>query len=96
MNLDEAILAPRIHPKMSINDENERVINLKAFEAEMSDNSWGENSLKYWIDNGFDVESKYSRASFGRVNAVMKKSNVIIGASDPDWEGAATTMVTCN
>ena len=96
MDLDEAISAPRIHPKMSINEENERVINLKAFEAEMSDNSWGENSLKYWIDNGFDVESKYSRASFGRVNAVMKKSNVIIGESDPDWEGAATTMVTCN
>ena len=96
MNLNKAISAPRIHPKMSINDENERVINLKAFEAEMSDNSWGENSLKYWIDNGFDVESKYSRASFGRVNAVMKKSNVIIGESDPDWEGAATTMVTCN
>ena len=62
----------------------------------MSDNGWGENSLKYLLDTGFDVESKYSRASFGRVNAVMKKSNVIIGESDPDWEGAATTMVTCN
>ena len=95
LTLERAISAPRVHPSMMINSENERVINLNSFEAEASDQGWNDRSVQYWEKSGFNVNLVHSRASFGRVNAVTNKSSVIMGQSDPDWEGSATASIKC-
>ena len=95
LTLERAISAPRVHPSMTINSENERVINLNSFEAEASDQGWNDRNVQYWKKSGFNVNLVHSRASFGRVNAVTNKSSVIMGQSDPDWEGSATASIKC-
>ena len=95
LTLERAISAPRVHPSMTINSENERVINLNSFEAEASDQGWNDRNVQYWEKSGFNVNLVHSRASFGRVNAVTNKSSVIMGQSDPDWEGSATASIKC-
>jgi len=93
--LSEAIVAPRIHPKQSIDENNHRVIDLLAFEAETSAPGWSQADVNYWRTQGFNVTEVDKHASFGRVHAITRQNNVLKGTADPDWEGSASDQMIC-
>ena len=93
--LSEAIAAPRIHPKQRIDENNRRVIDLLAFEAETSAPGWSQADVNYWHTQGFNVTEVDKHASFGRVHAITKQNNVLKGTADPDWEGSASDQMIC-
>jgi gamma-glutamyltranspeptidase/glutathione hydrolase len=93
--LSEAIAAPRIHPKQRIDENNRRVIDLLAFEAETSAPGWSQADVNYWRTQGFNVTEVDKHASFGRVHAITKQNNVLKGTADPDWEGSASDQMIC-
>jgi gamma-glutamyltranspeptidase/glutathione hydrolase len=93
-SLRAALAAPRIHPESTINDSNQRVVNLDAFDAEMSA-GWTEQHLQAWDSAGFSVKPVTTRASFGRVHAVEFRGAKLSAAADPDWEGTASATTSC-
>ena len=93
--LSEAIAAPRIHPHQSIDENNHRVIDLLAFEAETSSPGWSQADVTYWRTHGFNVTEVDKHASFGRVHAITRQNNILKGTADPDWEGAASDQMIC-
>jgi gamma-glutamyltranspeptidase/glutathione hydrolase len=94
-SLKDAINAPRVHPLALIDENNRRIIDLRSFSAEMSSPAWTENDLAYWKLNGFNVTELEKRATFGRVHAISQFNAKLVGVSDPDWEGSASTEKNC-
>lgn len=95
-NLSEAIRAPRIHPLATIDKNNKRVIDLRAFDAEMSQPKWSKSEIIYWRNAGFKVTKITKNASFGRVHAIAEQAGKLLGVADPDWEGTSSEPVKCS
>ena len=94
--LSEAVTAPRVHPLATINKDNERVIDLSAFDAEMDGPGWDESDILYWQNVGFKVNKISKSASFGRIHAIVGQDDKLVGVADPDWEGSANDPVRCS
>ena len=94
-SLSEALAAPRVHPKNIIDENNQRIVTLDAFDAEMTAGGWSQEQLKAWTAAGFKVKEIDSHASFGRVHALALGDAELAGAADPDWEGSATQPANC-
>ena len=95
-SLSEAVTAPRVHPLATINKDNERVIDLSAFDAEMDGPGWDESDILYWQNAGFKVNEISKSASFGRIHAIVGQDDKLVGVADPDWEGSANDPVRCS
>jgi gamma-glutamyltranspeptidase/glutathione hydrolase len=94
-NLSEAVAAPRVHPLTSIDKNDNRVIDLQSFNAEISYPGWTSENLEYWRLNGFNVTETERNASFGRIHATLSSHSNLFGVADPDWEGTASTQNIC-
>jgi len=94
-SLEDAIKAPRVHPLTSISEENERVIDLMGFEAEITPDGWQDVQIDAWIKNGFTVKREPRPARFARIHAIEFKSKRFNGVADPDWEGTASPPTAC-
>ncbi|MBT6116063.1 MAG: hypothetical protein HOH41_10155 [Porticoccaceae bacterium] len=94
-SLSEALAAPRVHPKNIIDENNQRIVTLDVFDAEMTAGGWSQEQLKAWTAAGFKVKEIDSHASFGRVHALALGDAELAGAADPDWEGSATQPANC-
>ena len=95
-SLPEALAAPRVHPKNIIDKNNQRIVTLDAFDAEMTAAGWSQEQLEAWTSAGFKVKEINTHASFGRVHALALGDAQLTGAADPDWEGSATQPVNCS
>ena len=93
--LADSIAAPRIHPLAEIDKDNNRVIDLFSFSAETSHRGWSSDALSYWEKSGFKVIKLDKNASFGRVHAIARQDDKLVGVADPDWEGTANDAVIC-
>ena len=93
--LTDSIAAPRIHPLAKIDKDNNRVIDLFSFSAETSHRGWSSAALSYWKKSGFKVTKLDKNASFGRVHAIARQDDKLVGVADPDWEGTANDAVIC-
>ena len=93
--LDDALALPRVHPSLQIGANDRRVVRLKSFDAEMSNPSWTADALRHWRSQGFKVTEVPKAGLFGRVNLVAKKASLLMGESDPDWEGQASIDTIC-
>ena len=95
-SLPEALAAPRVHPKNIIDKNNQRIVTLDAFDAEMTAAGWSQEQLEAWTSAGFKVKEITTHASFGRVHALVLGDAKLTGAADPDWEGSATQPANCS
>jgi gamma-glutamyltranspeptidase/glutathione hydrolase len=94
--LADSLSAPRVHPSATIDDNNKRVVQLMAFDAETSSPGWTVEDLSYWRSAGFEVAEVASGASFGRVNVIAGDNDSLLGEADPDWEGTASAEQVCS
>jgi len=91
MTLEEAVAAPRVHPKTSFDDGKREVFPLR-FSAEFTEkNGWAAADSLYWQAQGFEIEAITRFGAFARVHAVTKdlETGLWTGMADLDWEGTA-------
>lgn len=93
--LADALALPRVHPSVQIGADDKRVVRLMAFDAETSNPGWTSSDIRHWRSEGFEVTEVSKAASFGRVNLVAKRAGLLMGETDPDWEGQATGRTVC-
>ena len=95
-SLDDALAAPRVHPRTGFNDETgKREVYLEKFFAEATaGDGWTTGDVSAWQQAGFEVEATTRRAAFGRVHALRMQDGRFSGAADPDWEGVAAAPVS--
>ena len=79
MPLADALAAPRVHP-----DED------SVFVETHEGWGWRDEVIEAMEESGIGVKEVDDIARFGRVHAIMfdTTTNELVGAADPDWEGA--------
>lgn len=91
MSIEEAVSAPRVHPKTDYSD-GKRDIYPDKFSAEFTPiNGWSAEDSIYWQKQGFEVEAITRYGAFARVHAISRnpETNIWTGMADLDWEGTA-------
>ena len=90
-SIEEAVAAPRIHPKAEFNDGKREVFPL-SFSAEYTEeNGWAASDSLYWQEQGFEIEAITRYGAFSRIHAIARdvETGQWSGMADLDWEGTA-------
>ena len=89
--IEEAVAAPRIHPRAEFNDGKREVFPLE-FSAEYTEeNGWAAADSLYWQEQGFEIEAITRYGAFSRIHAIARdvETGQWSGMADLDWEGTA-------
>ena len=93
MSLQEAILAPRVHPILNFDSISGNYLSQGLqINAEFTPkNGWTAVDSLCWLDAGFEVTPLEYYGAFARVHALSfdNTTQLWTGVADADWEGSA-------